>query len=213
MCFLLFTADLGCAHRPAHPADPAVGSPPDGHAAVDTVKFLAGGALGLVHSRERSPDLRRDLRRRSPTIIGVNFGPFPFFAITHRGDLSPRRENSRSRPPASGCRNLLERMAADQTVRGCATRMRRSSRACSRSTCSTRSATRSWRSRAPGPVQSATRAAWRSRSASTSASIGGVGARAGGARRHPLFQTRSARWAIVGVEGGEGGIGAVLKRR
>lgn len=25
-------------------------------------------------------------------ISGVKFGPFPFFAITHRGDLSPRRE-------------------------------------------------------------------------------------------------------------------------
>ena len=28
----------------------------------------------------------------SPRIEGVHFGPVPFFAITHRGDLSPRRE-------------------------------------------------------------------------------------------------------------------------
>lgn len=28
----------------------------------------------------------------SPRLTGVRFGPFPFFAITHRGDLSPRRE-------------------------------------------------------------------------------------------------------------------------
>jgi hypothetical protein len=27
-----------------------------------------------------------------PRVSGVTFGPFPFFAITHRGDLSPRRE-------------------------------------------------------------------------------------------------------------------------
>ena len=28
----------------------------------------------------------------SPHLERVTFGPFPFFAITHRGDLSPRRE-------------------------------------------------------------------------------------------------------------------------
>lgn len=27
-----------------------------------------------------------------PRIEGVRFGPFPFFAVAHRGDLSPRRE-------------------------------------------------------------------------------------------------------------------------
>ena len=61
-------------------------------ARLDTVKFLAGAALGLAHARERSPGLRRRCSTPTRAINGVHFGPFPFFAITHRGDLSPRRE-------------------------------------------------------------------------------------------------------------------------
>ena len=58
---------------------------------VDTVKFLAGGVLGLaIHeSGHLVLDVVLDA---SPTVKGVTFGPFPFFAITHRADLSPRRE-------------------------------------------------------------------------------------------------------------------------
>ena len=65
--------------------------PPDEHRVADSVKFLAGGALGLaIHE---SGHLVLDaVFDAGPTIKGVTFGPFPFFAITHRADLSPRRE-------------------------------------------------------------------------------------------------------------------------
>jgi hypothetical protein len=58
---------------------------------VDSVEFLAGAALGLgIHESGHVVfDAAFDA---SPSIEGVKFGPFPFFAITHRGDMSPRRE-------------------------------------------------------------------------------------------------------------------------
>ena len=55
------------------------------------VKFLAGAGLGLV--MHESGHLVFDaIFGADPRIKGVRFGPFPFFAITHRSDLSPRRE-------------------------------------------------------------------------------------------------------------------------
>ena len=61
------------------------------HRVVDTVKFLAGAALGLgIH--ESGHLVFDGIFAASPSIKGVTFGPVPFFAITHRGDLSPRRE-------------------------------------------------------------------------------------------------------------------------
>ena len=58
---------------------------------MDTVKFLAGAALALgAHEGGHLVfDAAFDAK---PRIEGVRFGPLPFFAITHRGDLSPRRE-------------------------------------------------------------------------------------------------------------------------
>lgn len=57
----------------------------------DTVEFLAGAALGLgMH--EGGHLVFDAVFDAHATIEGVHFGPFPFFAITHRGDLSPRRE-------------------------------------------------------------------------------------------------------------------------
>jgi hypothetical protein len=55
------------------------------------VEFLAGGALALaMHEGGHLVfDAAFDAR---PTITRVTFGPFPFFAISHRPDLSPRRE-------------------------------------------------------------------------------------------------------------------------
>src|SRR2546425_9415491 len=86
-CLLMFTAppvfaQQGSTVQPAQP---------DGHAVVETVKFLAGGALGLVmhESGHLIFDAAFDAK---PRISRVQFGPFPFFAISHRGDLSPRRE-------------------------------------------------------------------------------------------------------------------------
>ena len=63
----------------------------DEHPVVDTVKFLAGGALGLV-IHESGHLVFDAIFDASPSIKGISFGPFPFFAITHRSDVSPRRE-------------------------------------------------------------------------------------------------------------------------
>ena len=63
----------------------------DEHPVVDTVKFLAGGALGLaIH--ESGHLIFDAIFDASPSIKGVSFGPFPFFAITHRSDVSSRDE-------------------------------------------------------------------------------------------------------------------------
>jgi hypothetical protein len=63
----------------------------DEHRVLDSVKFLAGAGLGLVAHESGHPvfDAAFDA---SPRVTGVHFGPIPFFAITHRSDLSPRRE-------------------------------------------------------------------------------------------------------------------------
>jgi hypothetical protein len=63
----------------------------DEHPVMQSVKFVAGGVLGLaIHE---SGHLAFDvLFDADPNINKVTFGPFPFFAITHRGDVSPRRE-------------------------------------------------------------------------------------------------------------------------
>jgi hypothetical protein len=63
----------------------------DEHRAADAVEFLTGAALGLaVHEGGHLLfDVAFDA---SPRIKGVRFGPLPFFAVAHRGDLSPRRE-------------------------------------------------------------------------------------------------------------------------
>ena len=55
------------------------------------MKFLTGGALGLV-LHEGGHLVFDAVFDAHPRVSGVRFGPFPFFAITHRGDLSPRRE-------------------------------------------------------------------------------------------------------------------------
>jgi hypothetical protein len=64
---------------------------PDEHLAADTVKFLAGAALalGAHEGGHLAFDVAFDAQ---PRIEGVRFGPFPFFAVAHRADLSPRRE-------------------------------------------------------------------------------------------------------------------------
>jgi len=66
-------------------------APTDEHLVVDTVKFLTGAAAGLA-LHEGGHLIFDAMFDASPRIKGVTFGPFPFFAITHRGDLSPRRE-------------------------------------------------------------------------------------------------------------------------
>jgi hypothetical protein len=69
--------------------DPA--AQPERNTAVETVKFLTGGALAFVthESGHLIFDAAFDAHAR---IEEVHFGRVPFFAITHRPDLSPRRE-------------------------------------------------------------------------------------------------------------------------
>ena len=64
---------------------------PDEHRVLDSVKFLAGAGLGLV-THEGGHLMMDAALDAGPRVTGVKFGPFPFFAITHRGDLPPRRE-------------------------------------------------------------------------------------------------------------------------
>src|SRR2546425_10303481 len=64
---------------------------PQEHRVADVATFLAGGvlALGMHEGGHLVFDVAFDA---DPRITHVQFGPFPFFAISHRGDLSPRRE-------------------------------------------------------------------------------------------------------------------------
>ena len=64
---------------------------PKTHRKADVVKFLAGAALGLAthESGHLILDFAFDAR---PRLKRVELGGIPFFAITHRSDLSPRRE-------------------------------------------------------------------------------------------------------------------------
>jgi hypothetical protein len=64
---------------------------PKTHRTADVVKFLAGAALGLAahESGHLVLDFAFDAK---PRITRVELGGIPFFAITHRSDLSPRRE-------------------------------------------------------------------------------------------------------------------------
>ena len=65
--------------------------PPEEQRVVDSVKFVAGAALGLA-MHESGHLVLDGVFQASPRITKVTFGPFPFFAITHRADVSPRRE-------------------------------------------------------------------------------------------------------------------------
>jgi len=58
---------------------------------LNTVKFLAGGGLGLA-MHEGGHLFFDAVFDAHPRVEGIHFGPFPFFAITHRSTVSPRRE-------------------------------------------------------------------------------------------------------------------------
>lgn len=64
---------------------------PNEHVAADTVKFLGGGvlALALHESGHLVFDAVFDAQ---PRLEGIRFGPFPFFAVTHRSGMPPREE-------------------------------------------------------------------------------------------------------------------------
>jgi len=65
--------------------------PPRENRGIDVVKFLAGGLLG-VGLHESGHLVFDELFDAQPHLKAVHFGPVPFFAIAHRGNLSPRRE-------------------------------------------------------------------------------------------------------------------------
>jgi hypothetical protein len=93
MFALLFSAILPIVASAQASSAGEVTPPPASHEhrALDSGKFLAGAGLGLV--MHESGHLVFDaIFGADPRIKGVRFGPFPFFAITHRSDLSPRRE-------------------------------------------------------------------------------------------------------------------------
>ena len=83
------------AARPAQAqtAAPAAASPDkqNNHRVVDVVSFLAGGAFALG-AHESGHLVFDTIFDAGPRLEHVHFGPIPFFAITHRPDLSPRRE-------------------------------------------------------------------------------------------------------------------------
>jgi hypothetical protein len=88
---LLAILPMSAAAQSSSTAQTLQSPPPDEHRVADTVKFLAGAALGLgMH--EGGHLVFDTVFDANPTIERVHLGPFPFFAITHRGDVSPRRE-------------------------------------------------------------------------------------------------------------------------
>jgi len=84
---LTFTGAPAFAQQSSAPPPPQQ----DGHAVVDTVKFLAGGVFALA-AHEGGHVIFDVIFAAEPRVSRVQFGPFPFFAIAHRSDLSPRRE-------------------------------------------------------------------------------------------------------------------------
>ena len=64
---------------------------PTAHAGGFWRPFIAGAVSGFaIHEGSHlALDIAFDA---DPRLKGVRFGPIPFFAITHRGNLSPRRE-------------------------------------------------------------------------------------------------------------------------
>ena len=84
-------APVSASAQASSAGEPLRPTVPDEHRALDSVKFLAGAGLGLV-LHESGHLIFDALFDADPRIVGVHFGPFPFFAITHRGDMSPRRE-------------------------------------------------------------------------------------------------------------------------
>ena len=79
----------GRAQEPApHPNAPPATSE---HRATSALKFLGGGALGLV-AHESGHLLFNGIFQANPGLKKVSFHGIPFFAITHDPGLPPRRE-------------------------------------------------------------------------------------------------------------------------
>jgi hypothetical protein len=79
------------AARVCAQSTPGQAARPPEHRVADVATFLAGGVLALA-AHEAGHLIFDAVFDANPHITRVQFGPFPFFAIAHRGDLSPRRE-------------------------------------------------------------------------------------------------------------------------
>jgi len=91
VAFITSFLPVSVAAQASSGGDPPTSARADEHRLRDTVEFLAGSAIGLgMH--EGGHLLFDAVFDARPRIAGVHFGPIPFFAITHRNDLSPRRE-------------------------------------------------------------------------------------------------------------------------
>jgi len=79
------------AHAQTAAPVPAQPTKQNDHRAADLVAFLTGGAFALG-AHESGHLIFDAIFDANPRLEHVHFGPIPFFAITHRPDLSPRRE-------------------------------------------------------------------------------------------------------------------------
>jgi hypothetical protein len=87
---LLFLPALPAQAQTAEPA-PASADRHVARRAADFVTFLAGGAIALG-AHEGGHLVFDGIFDANPRLESVHFGPIPFFAVTHRAGLSPRRE-------------------------------------------------------------------------------------------------------------------------
>lgn len=68
-----------------------VANPARAQEARDVFEFLAGAGVGLA-MHESGHVILDAAFDAQPRLEGVHFGPLPFFAITHRSNVSPKRE-------------------------------------------------------------------------------------------------------------------------
>ena len=86
---ILLLASLGASTAHAQEAPAAAATPESRGASI--AKFLGGGALGLA-THESGHLLFDVIFDAGPGVRKVDFHGIPFFAVTHRSGLSPRRE-------------------------------------------------------------------------------------------------------------------------
>ena len=89
-CLVLFGAGRAAAQTDAAPPQPAERSPQE-RRAQSTARFFAGALAGFA-AHESAHVVFDVIFDANPGLKRVEFHGVPFFAITHRGDLSPRRE-------------------------------------------------------------------------------------------------------------------------
>src|SRR5215203_1009246 len=87
---LLLAAGTALAQEPPLPLSGESNSHHEAPA-VHAMRFVAGAGVALI-THEAGHLIFDFLFEAEPRVTGVDFHGIPFFAITHRSDLSPRRE-------------------------------------------------------------------------------------------------------------------------